>query len=171
MTPAPLGYRRPVIAALLQTAVFVLSPDRTQVLLMHRDKWPDDVHFGKFLSLGGHVERDEDVLTCARREVYEESGLTATDLTLRGMVLWTGFGPRRDDVLCFMFRADAFTGTPHGGNEEGTLEWVPLDDLASRTMWDSDHLWLPMVFDDNPAPFHGVMPYDGLDMLRWSFQR
>jgi 8-oxo-dGTP diphosphatase len=160
-----------VIAPVLQTAVFVVSPDRTHVLLMHRDKWPDDVHFGKYLSLGGHVERDEDVLTGARREVYEESGLTATEATLRGTVMWTVFGPKRMDILCFMFRADAFTGTPHGGNEEGTLEWVPIDDLTSREMWTSDHLWLPMVFDDVATPFHGVMPYDGTTMLSWSFQR
>jgi 8-oxo-dGTP diphosphatase len=160
-----------VIAAVLQTAVYVLSPDRTQVLLMHRNKQSDDVHVGKYLSLGGHVDPGEDVLTCARREVHEESGLTTTDLVLRGTVLWTGFGTGRRDYLCFIFRADSSTGTPHGGNEEGTLEWVPVDNLASRPMWESDHLWLPMVFDDVAQPFFGVMPYDGLDMVGWSFQR
>jgi 8-oxo-dGTP diphosphatase len=160
-----------VIAPVLQTAVYVLSPDRTQVLLMRRDKVSDDVHFGKYLSLGGHVEPGEDVLTCARREVHEESGLTTTDLRFRGTVLWTGFGPERGDYLCFVFRADSFTGTPHGGNEEGTLEWVPLDGLAGRPMWDSDHLWLPMVFDTVARPFFGVMPYDGDEMVSWSFQR
>jgi 8-oxo-dGTP diphosphatase len=160
-----------VIAAVLQTAVYVLSPERTRVLLLHRNKRPDDVHFGKHLSLGGHVERDEDVATCARREVHEESGLTATDLCLRGTVMWTGFGPRRIDILCFMFRVDAFTGTPHGGNEEGTLVWVPLDDLTAHPMWDSDHLWLPMVFDDVVTPFHGVMAYQDNTMLSWSYRR
>ena len=160
-----------VIAPVLQTAVFVLSPTRDRVLLMHRNKMPDDVHYGKYLSLGGHVERGEDVLTCARREVLEESGLIVTDLMLRGTVMWTGFGANRRDYLCFVFRADTFTGKAHGGNEEGTLEWVPLDDLAGRPMWDSDHLWLPMVLDDTGQPFHGVMPYDGLEMLSWSYQR
>jgi 8-oxo-dGTP diphosphatase len=38
-------------------------------------------------------------------------------------------------------------------------------------MWDSDHLWLPMVFDDRCTPFYGVMPYDGHEMLSWSYQR
>lgn len=160
-----------MIAPILQTAIYVLSPDRTQVLLMHRNKLSDDIHFGKYLSLGGHVDSDEDVLTCARREVHEESGLTTTDLVLRGTVLWTGFGTKRRDYLCFIFRADSFTGIPHGGNEEGTLEWVPIDDFASRPMWDSDHLWLPMVFDTLAKPFFGVMPYEGVEMLGWSFQR
>jgi 8-oxo-dGTP diphosphatase len=160
-----------MIAPILQSAVYVLSADHTQVLLMRRDKSPDDLHFGKYLSLGGHVDPGEDVLTCARREVYEESGLTTTDLALRGVVLWTGFGPRRLDYLCFVFRADAFGGTPHGGNAEGTLEWVPIDHVASRPMWDSDNQWLPMVFDEDARPFFGVMPYDGHEMLSWSFQR
>jgi 8-oxo-dGTP diphosphatase len=160
-----------VIAPVLQTTAFILSLDHTQVLMMHRDKSPDDIHAGKYVGLGGHVESDEDVLTCARREIHEESGLIATDLTLRGTILWTGFGAKRADYLCFVFRADAFTGTPHDGNEEGTLEWVPIDDLTSRPMWDSDHLWLPMVLDNIPNPFHGVMPYDGDKMLTWSYQR
>jgi len=160
-----------VITPVLQATAFILSADRTQVLLINRNKRQDDIHLGKYLSLGGHVEPDEDVLTCARREIHEESGLTITDLVLRGTVLWTGFGAKRRDYLCFMFRADTFTGTPYDDNDEGTLEWVPVDDLASRPMWDSDHLWLPMIFDEDTRPFFGVMPYDGHEMLGWSFQR
>ena len=148
-----------------------MSADRREVLLMHRDKAADDVHFGKYLSLGGHVEPGEDVLTCARREVYEESGLIVADLALRGTVLWTGFGAEHIDALCFVFRADTFVGEPHGGNEEGTLEWVPTDALAARPMWASDHLWLPMVFDDDPRQLHGIMPYHEGRMLSWSYQR
>ncbi|HET8681764.1 MAG TPA: 8-oxo-dGTP diphosphatase [Micromonosporaceae bacterium] len=160
-----------MVSTILQTAVYVLSPDRTQVLLMHRNKRREDIHFGKYLSIGGHVDPGEDVLTGARREVREESGLTVTDLSLRGTVLWTGFGPERLDYLCFVFRADTFAGTPHGGNGEGSLEWVPVDDLTSRPIWASDHHWLPMVFDESSKPFYGFMPYDGREMISWSFQR
>jgi len=160
-----------VVSTILQTAVYILSPDRSQVLLMHRNKREEDIHFGKYLSIGGHVDAGEDVLTGARREVHEESGLTVTDLVLRGTVLWTGFGAKRLDYLCFIFRADTFTGTPHGGNDEGCLEWVPVDNLTSRPMWVSDHNWLPMVFDESSKPFYGVMPYDGDEMVSWSFQR
>jgi 8-oxo-dGTP diphosphatase len=38
-------------------------------------------------------------------------------------------------------------------------------------MWDSDHRWLPMVFDKDPKPFHGDMPHNGHEMLSWSYQR
>lgn len=117
------------------------------------------------------MDPGEDVLTCARREVFEESGLTMTDAELRGTVLWMGFGSKRLDYLCFIFRADTFTGTAHDGNDEGTLEWVSVNDLTSRPMWDRDHRWLPMVFDEVTNPFFGVMPYNGHEMLSWSFQR
>ncbi|GIG60554.1 7,8-dihydro-8-oxoguanine triphosphatase [Longispora fulva] len=158
-----------MISPRLQTTAYILSPDRRSVLLMRRDKYPQDIHFGKYMGLGGHVEAGEDPVTCIRREIAEESGLTAGDLTLRGTVMWTNFA--NTDALCFMFRVDTFTGTHHGGNEEGTLEWVPLAEVRDKPMWDSDHEWLPMIFDDDQRQFHGVMPYDGYDMLSWSYQR
>jgi 8-oxo-dGTP diphosphatase len=159
----------PVIA----TLAYILSPDRREVLLIHRDKRPDDTHYGKYLGLGGRVEPDEDVLTGVCREIREESGLVATSVTLRGTVHWPGFGntPSGDGWFGFVFRVDAFTGTAHAGNAEGTLAWVPLADLATLPMWESDHRWLPMVFDDDPRQFHGIMPYDNGQMISWSYRR
>lgn len=160
-----------MLAPILQTTAYIMSPDGRDVLLVHRDKMPDDLHFGKYLGLGGHVEPGEDPVTCIRREIAEESGLAVEAMTLRGSVVWTGFGRRRQDFMCFVFLVTAFSGEPYRGNEEGSLEWVPVDKLASRPMWDSDHRWLPLVFDGDPRQFHGAMPYDGDDMLSWSYQR
>jgi len=159
-----------VQSAILQMSVYVLSPDRQSVLLIHRDR-PGDVHAGRYLGLGGHLEPGEDILAGAAREVLEESGLVVEAITLRGTILWTGFGAPPRDYLAFMFRVDAFTGTPLAGNEEGTLEWVPLADLADHPLWESDLEWLPMMFDDDPRPFHGFMPYDGDRMVSWSYHR
>jgi 8-oxo-dGTP diphosphatase len=166
----------PVIA----TIAYILSPDRSQVLLIHRDKRPDDVHFGKYLGLGGRVESDEDVVTGVCREIQEESGLVVDSPTLRGTVHWPGFGGADqanksghggEGWFGFVFRVDAFTGTAHEGNAEGTLAWVPVAGLADVPMWDSDHHWLSMVFDDDPRQFHGIMPYENGAMLSWSYQR
>lgn len=54
---------------------------------------------------------------------------------------------------------DAFTGIVPDANAEGTLHWVPRAELCDLPLWEGDHTWLPLVFDDAVAQFHGVMPY------------
>ncbi|MEV4416651.1 8-oxo-dGTP diphosphatase [Catellatospora sp. NPDC049609] len=159
------------LTPIIATLAYVLSPDGASVLLLHRDKRPDDIHFGKHIGLGGRVERDEDVLTGVKREVREESGLVAERLSLRGTVSWPGFGRGGEDWFGFVFRVDAYTGDAHQGNHEGTLRWVPRERLFEVPMWASDRQWLPMVFDDDPRPFHGVMPYRAGEMVSWSYLR
>jgi 8-oxo-dGTP diphosphatase len=156
---------------ILATLGYLLSPDGRRVLLVHRNRRPGDAHFGKYNGLGGKVEPDEDVVSGAIREVGEESGLAATAISLRGTVSWPGFGPDGRDWFGFVFRVDAFTGTPHDGGVEGTLEWVAVADLPTLPMWESDHEWLPMVFDDDPRTFHGVMPYRDGVMVSWRYRR
>ena len=53
----------------LATLGYVLSPDGKQVLLIHRNRRPDDAHFGKYNGLGGKLEADEDVVGGMRREI------------------------------------------------------------------------------------------------------
>ena len=38
-------------------------------------------------------------------------------------------------------------------------------------LWDGDRHFLPLVFDDDPRVFHGVMPYAGGRALSWSYCR
>ncbi|MEV6970079.1 8-oxo-dGTP diphosphatase [Hamadaea sp. NPDC051192] len=160
-----------MVTPVLATLAYVLSPDRRQVLMLHRNKRPGDLHLGKYVGLGGKVERSEDVVTGVRREIKEESGLIAEELSLRGTVLWPGFGKQGEDWLGFVFRVDAYAGELHDGPDEGTLEWVDLDAIRSLPMWASDHEWLPMVLDDDPRQFHGVMPYHEGEMVGWSYHR
>jgi 8-oxo-dGTP diphosphatase len=158
---------RPILA----TLGYVLSADRGRVLMIHRNKRPDDIHFGNYNGLGGRLEPDEDVATGMRREIFEESGIVAESLALRGTISWPGFGRDSSDWFGFIFRIDSWRGEPHEGNEEGTLAWVDVADLGKLPMWESDHLFLPMVFDDDPRPFHGWMPFHAGRMVNWSYVR
>ena len=56
-------------------------------------------------------------------------------------------------------------------NEEGSLSWQPLDALGSLPMWKGDRLFLPMVFDGDPRPFHAFMRYDGEEPADWRCTR
>lgn len=156
---------------ILATLGYIVSPDGRQVLLVHRNKRPDDLHYGKYNGLGGKLDRDESVTDCMKREILEESGLHVEAMTLRGMINWPGFGKNEEDWFGFIFRIDRWSGTPHAGNHEGTLEWIDRERLLDLPMWESDKHFLPMVFDDSPAVFHGVMPYQNGQMVAWSYER
>ena len=156
---------------ILGTLGYVMSPDCTKTLLVHRIARADDDHRGKYNGLGGKMRRDEDVLTCMRREVREEAGIECESLVLRGTINWTGFGPSGEDWLGFIFRIDHYRGTPYTENAEGTLAWHELSTLPQLPMWAGDRDFLPLVFDEDPRQFHGFMPYDGNKPLGWEFVR
>ncbi len=157
----------PIVA----TLGYVLSPDGRQVLMLHRNARADDHHLGKYNGLGGKIELDEDVLAGMRREITEEAGIDCTALSLRGTISWPGFGKHGEDWLGFVFVVTAFTGTPLQRNPEGTLEWVDIARLHELPMWEGDREFLPLVFDDDPRPFHGVMPYRDGRMQSWRYSR
>jgi len=157
----------PIVA----TLGYVLSPDGKQVLMLHRNTRADDHHLGKYNGLGGKVEPDEDVLAGMHREIAEEAGIECTALSLRGTISWPGFGKHGEDWLGFVFVVTAFTGTPLERNPEGTLEWVDIDRLHELPMWEGDREFLPLVFDGDPRPFHGVMPYRDGRMQSWRYSR
>ena len=153
------------------TLGYVLSADRREVLMIHRNAREDDQHLGKYNGLGGKMEPDEDVATCMRREIAEEAGIEVVEMVLRGTVNWTGFGPNGEDWLGFVFRIDAYEGTPLASNPEGTLEWHPVDRIMELPMWEGDRFFLPLIFDDDPRLFHGYMPYDNGTPLDWTYVR
>ncbi|WDS36517.1 8-oxo-dGTP diphosphatase [Pseudoxanthomonas sp.] len=157
----------PIVA----TLGYVLSPDGKQVLMIHRNARPNDLHLGKYNGLGGKMEPDEDILACMRREIREEAGIECDALHLRGTISWPGFGKHGEDWLAFVFVIDAWSGTPLTSNPEGTLEWVDVDRLLELPLWEGDKHFLPLVFDADPRAFHGVMPYKDGRMLSWNVSR
>ena len=74
-----------------------------QYLMLHRVKKENDINKDKWIGIGGKFEDKESPEECLVREVREETGLTLTDYTYRGLVtfvsdrwvteymhLWTG---------------------------------------------------------------------------------
>lgn len=157
----------PIVA----TLGYVLSPDRRQVLMIHRNARPGDLHLGKYNGLGGKIEADEDVVACMRREIREEAGIECDELALRGTISWPGFGKYGEDWLGFVFVVTKFSGEAHASNPEGTLEWVDVDRIMDLPLWDGDRHFLPLVFDGDPRAFHGVMPYRDGNMVSWAYSR
>lgn len=158
---------------ILATLVYVVSPPRTEVLLIHRTTRPGDPAFGKYNGLGGKVERGENVGDSLQRELGEEAGITATETTFRGTVSWPGFGKNGEDWLAFIFVVSTWSGDPLTENAEGVLSWQPVTRLLSGELplWSGDKHFLPLVFDGDPRPFHGVMPYADGEPVSWAVTR
>ena len=106
--------------------------------------------------LGGHVEADEDILSAARRELREETGLTPATLTLRGVVnIDTGAdeqGPR-PGVLMFVLVGESDEHVVAPG-PEGTPDWLPLDALDDYPLLDDLYALIPLALGDGPV-FYG----------------
>lgn len=156
------------------TLGYVWDRDADAVLLVHRVGRDHDEQFGKFNGLGGKLEADEDVAAGMRRELREEACIEVTSMRLRGTISWPGFGPNGEDWLGFVFVVEGWTGDVPDHNDEGPLQWVPLTQVLDPTalpMWEGDRWFLPLVFDDDPRPLHGVMPYEHGRPTGWRFER
>jgi 8-oxo-dGTP diphosphatase len=154
---------------ILATLGYVFSPDGRRVLLIHRNANPNDLHLGKYNGLGGKLDLGEDVVSGMRREIREEAGIECVALELRGTINWPGFGKDGEDWFGFIFRVTAFTGTPLERNHEGELEWVDVERVLQLSLWEGDRFFLPLVFDANGRPFHGVMPYRDGRPVSWTY--
>ncbi len=155
---------------ILATLGYVMSPDRQQVLLIHRSTRPEDLHAGKYNGLGGKLDAGEDVVSGMRRESREEAGIECDEIVLRGTISWPGFGKHGEDWFGFIFRIDRWHGEPLSRNAEGVLGWHEVARLQELPLWEGDRHFLPLVFGRDERQFHGVMPYRDGHPLSWSVQ-
>jgi 8-oxo-dGTP diphosphatase len=156
---------------ILATLGYVLSADRRRVLMIHRNARAGDPHLGKYNGLGGKIEANEDIVDGMRREIREEAGIECEELRLRGTISWPGFGKHGEDWFGFLFVVTRHTGSPFQSNPEGTLEWIDIERILDLPLWEGDRHFLPLVFDADTRPFHGVMPYRDGRLVSWSFSR
>lgn len=119
----------------------------------------------RYNGLGGHVERGEDLMAAALREVVEEAGLTPRDLRLVAVVHVDGGDPLFG-VLFFVFTGLADDKTVVE-SPEGTLEWHPLAHLPAAQMAPDLPVILPRIMALPPAapPLFLSYAYDEQDQL------
>lgn len=131
----------------------------SDILLLHRNKKPNDIHEGKWISVGGKFEAGETPEECAIREIKEETGLTATKLDLRGFITFPDFKHDGEDWYSFVYVVTEFEGELLEECDEGTLEWVPYDKVMSKPTWEGDYIYLDWLVKHTPY-FSAKFTYD-----------
>lgn len=126
-------------------------------LMLHRVKKKNDLNHDKWIGIGGKFEDGESPEECMCREALEETGLTLIDPILRGVI--TFLSNEWDNEYMFLFTCDQFTGSLIDC-EEGTLEWVPKEQVAQLPTWEGDRIFLDLLLQD--APFFTLkLQYEG----------
>jgi 8-oxo-dGTP diphosphatase len=154
--------------------VLIFVTRGTRVLLLKgaptKRLWAD-----KYNGVGGHVERGEDILSAARRELLEETGLsvdtypagTMSTGSVQGLrlcgtlVVETGGNP---GIGIYVFTGESLAGEPKPSieglaqsNVEGTLEWIPFKDLPKYPLVED----LPVLLKRIRMMRHGDPPFMG----------
>ncbi len=148
-----------------RTLCFVLNGD--DVLLMkrgaHKRVFPN-----RYNGVGGHIERDEDPLTGARREILEETGLVVEDVRLRAV--YNIDAGEATGILMFVFTA--VSQRRHViTNSEGTLHWIPRSEILTLDLVEDIPYILPRILEMRPddAPFFVHATYDEQDHIQLRF--
>ncbi len=139
----------------LTTLCYMEKDDK--YLMMHRVKKQKDVNKDKWIGIGGHFEAGESPEECLLREVKEETGLTLTGFSFRGIVTFSAVG-WPTEYMC-LYTSEQFEGTLTECSE-GKLEWVRKDALMGLNLWEGDKIFLRLLMEN--APFFSLkLRYDG----------
>jgi 8-oxo-dGTP pyrophosphatase MutT (NUDIX family) len=122
------------------TLCFIIRDGK--VLLLHKSE--GRFGGGKWNGLGGKLEEGETPADCARREVFEESGLRVGLLKHHGRLIFHVRGDEDGGWTVDVFSASEFTGEPEAG-DEGVLRWFRTEDIPYGEMWQDDRHWLPLL--------------------------
>ncbi|XP_056391581.1 oxidized purine nucleoside triphosphate hydrolase isoform X2 [Hyla sarda] len=140
----------------LLTLVLVVQPQRILLGMKKRG-----FGAGRWNGFGGKVQEGETIEEAAKRELWEESGLTVDILHKIGNIKFEFVGST-ELLDVHIFRADEFKGEPTE-SDEMRPEWFSLDKIPYEGMWPDDYIWLPLLLQKKK--FLAYFTFEGHDKI------
>lgn len=113
----------------------VIDEKQNRVLLIKHHR---GINEGFFNFPGGKKDPGETMVECARRETYEETGVTPIDPVQVGQLEFETFSVT-------VFKSVAFVGTLKENGAEVDVFWQDLNNLPYDKMRESDRDFVPMI--------------------------
>ncbi len=148
-----------------RTLIFLTQGEKVLLLkgAPHKRLWAN-----RYNGVGGHIERGEDVISAARRELSEETGLDPACLWLCGTI--TIDTQQVPGIGLFVLRGDCESGEPRS-SLEGTPEWVPISKIQELPLVEDLAILLPRILAMHPGdpPFSAHTAYDAAGRMVITF--
>lgn len=129
-----------------------------QYLMLHRTKKKCDPNKGKWIGVGGKLEKGETKEQCLLREVKEETGLVLKGYQYRANIYFCS--DLYEDEIMYLFTSTDFTGNLIKCNE-GILSWIDKNDVMNLNLWEGDKLFLKKLLENDERPFELGLHYEG----------
>lgn len=130
-------------------------------LMLHRTKKENDINAGKWLGVGGKLEKGETPEQCLFREVKEETGLTIKNHKFKGIVIFK-FN-NEEPLYMYLYVSDLFEGEIQECSE-GELKWINKRDIFNLNLWEGDKIFLELIKKDCPF-FYLTLNYENDNLL------
>ena len=117
-------------------------------LMLLRNKKNNDPNEGKWIGVGGKREPGESPEECAKREIWEETGLTAVSLAHCGDVYF--HSDVWEDEIMRLYLVTEFEGELNRECDEGELHWIEKDRVFDLNLWDGDRIFLRYLLSGRP---------------------
>ena len=149
---------------MIDTTLCYIEQDGKYLLLM-RNKKENDLNEGKWIGVGGKCEKGESPEECVRRETFEETGLTLGRLHFYGIIHFRS--DTWEDEEMYLYSSDDFSGSLAEDCPEGTLAWIPKEEVMGLPLWEGDRLFLKKMLAGEPS-IEMTLCYEGDELTAWS---
>lgn len=144
-----------------KTVLAYIFNDKDEILMLYRNKEENDINEGKWMGVGGHLEKGETKDDALIREIKEETGLDVKEYKFLATLYF--YNGDYSEVM-YLYRVDKVEGTLKEC-DEGDLKYIKKEDILSLNMWSGDKEFLKLMFENAPY-FEMNLIYNGDELIK-----